>query len=298
MLHRAVVVVSACLSAHASAQLFGVTATGTVVRIDPATGAGTVIGASGFDCNAATGDSAGRILVGGGSGAAADQIIAIDPATAAGSVLLNTIGRPFGFGVRGMAMSASGLLYVVLSPASTTAIDTLATIDMTSGAYTVIGPTTRTDIQSLAFAPTGDLYAIGIFAGGTLYQINTTTGAATVIGGGSFAGDSQALEVLPDGTAVSCQANLRSVSLSTGATTLIGATGQTDIRGLAFIGAPPQCYANCDGSNGSPLLTANDFSCFLNSYVNGQSYADCDGIGGLTANDFQCFLAAYVNGCS
>jgi len=57
---------------------------------------------------------------------------------------------------------------------------------------------------------------------------------------------------------------------------------------------PAPCYADCDGVGG---LTANDFSCFLNSYVNGASYADCDGVGGLTANDFSCFLNRYVNGC-
>jgi agmatine/peptidylarginine deiminase len=61
---------------------------------------------------------------------------------------------------------------------------------------------------------------------------------------------------------------------------------------------PPACYANCDASSGAPLLTANDFACFLNAYAQGASYADCDGVGGLTANDFQCFLNAYANGCS
>jgi photosystem II stability/assembly factor-like uncharacterized protein len=57
------------------------------------------------------------------------------------------------------------------------------------------------------------------------------------------------------------------------------------------------CYANCDGSTGTQLLTANDFACFLNAYAAGQSYADCDGVGGLTANDFSCFLNAYAGGC-
>lgn len=297
MLRHALLSASAFLTAHASAQLFGITAAGTVVRIDTATGAGTVIGASGVDCNAATGDSLGRILVGGGASAAADQIWSIDPATGAGSVLLNTTGRPAGYGIRGMAMGPANALYVVLSQSSTSAIDTLASINMTTGVYTVIGPTNRADIQSLAFSPSGTLYAVGIIAGGSLYQLSTTTGAATTIGGGSFAGDDQALEFLPDGTALACRAGLRSVNLLTGATTLIGASGQTDIRGLAFIGAPA-CYANCDGSTASPLLTANDFSCFLNRFVSNDSYANCDGVGGLTANDFQCYLAAYVVGCS
>jgi hypothetical protein len=61
------------------------------------------------------------------------------------------------------------------------------------------------------------------------------------------------------------------------------------------------CYANCDGSTGAPLLTANDFQCFLNKYAAGNTYANCDGSTGnplLTANDFQCFLNKYAAGCS
>ncbi len=64
---------------------------------------------------------------------------------------------------------------------------------------------------------------------------------------------------------------------------------------------PAACYANCDNSTSSPVLTANDFQCFLNSYASGQSYANCDGstsVPILTANDFQCFLNAYAAGCS
>lgn len=33
----------------------------------------------------------------------------------------------------------------------------------------------------------------------------------------------------------------------------------------------PLCYANCDGSTGSPLLTANDFQCFINRFAGGCS---------------------------
>ncbi|MBX3377703.1 MAG: immunoglobulin domain-containing protein [Phycisphaeraceae bacterium] len=61
------------------------------------------------------------------------------------------------------------------------------------------------------------------------------------------------------------------------------------------------CYANCDGSTGAPLLTANDFQCFLNKFAAGDTYANCDGSTGsplLTANDFQCFLNKFAAGCS
>ncbi len=65
-----------------------------------------------------------------------------------------------------------------------------------------------------------------------------------------------------------------------------------------FAGSP--CYANCDGSAVSPLLTANDFQCFLNKFASGDVYANCDGSTGtpsLTANDFQCFLNTFAVGC-
>jgi hypothetical protein len=61
------------------------------------------------------------------------------------------------------------------------------------------------------------------------------------------------------------------------------------------------CYANCDGSTALPLLTANDFQCFLNLYAAGSSGANCDESTAnpiLTANDFQCFLNKYAAGCT
>ncbi|MBX3375801.1 MAG: hypothetical protein KF678_02205 [Phycisphaeraceae bacterium] len=70
------------------------------------------------------------------------------------------------------------------------------------------------------------------------------------------------------------------------------------VRGTVATGG---CYANCDGSTGNPLLTANDFQCFLNKYAANDTYANCDGSTGnplLTANDFQCFLNKYAAGCT
>ncbi len=64
---------------------------------------------------------------------------------------------------------------------------------------------------------------------------------------------------------------------------------------------PTPCYANCDGSTTAPLLTANDFQCFLNKFASGDTYANCDQSTAapvLTANDFQCFLNRFAAGCS
>ncbi len=61
------------------------------------------------------------------------------------------------------------------------------------------------------------------------------------------------------------------------------------------------CIANCDCSAAAPMLTANDFQCFLNKFALGDLYANCDQSTSapvLTANDFQCFLNAFASGCN
>jgi aminopeptidase N len=78
-----------------------------------------------------------------------------------------------------------------------------------------------------------------------------------------------------------------------------GLPGGSGVIGFTIQGPP--CYANCDGSTSAPVLTANDFACFLNAYAGGESYANCDGsttAPTLTANDFACFLNQYAGGCS
>lgn len=60
------------------------------------------------------------------------------------------------------------------------------------------------------------------------------------------------------------------------------------------------CYPNCDGSTADPILTVNDFQCFLNAFAAGSPYANCDGSSVppvLNINDFMCFLNAFASGC-
>jgi hypothetical protein len=78
-------------------------------------------------------------------------------------------------------------------------------------------------------------------------------------------------------------------------------TGEIGTPGSYTAPSCNACYANCDGSTASPLLTANDFACFINRYASNESDANCDGSAGsplLTANDFVCFINAYSVGCS
>jgi hypothetical protein len=300
-----VVVLAAGAQAAAQSTMYGITGGGDLVLIDRATGAGSFIGPIGFGAaNAGAADSQGRIFT---HNSSSDQLILVDPVTGAGSVYLNLTGRPVGYGIRGMAFDAQDQLYVALSQASTSVIDPLATIDMTTGAYTVVGQTARTDIQGLAFSPSGELYASG--AGGNLYLLNVVTAAATTIATGTLGGDGQALDFDGDGTFYATRNSLRTIDPVTGATIqVIGSTG-FDIRGTAIVGLTPPCYANCDGSTTTPILNVEDFSCFINEFAAAQGlppqqqlthYANCDGSSTppvLNVEDFTCFINAFAAGC-
>ncbi len=64
--------------------------------------------------------------------------------------------------------------------------------------------------------------------------------------------------------------------------------------------AAAACYANCTGNTDAPLLTASDFTCFLNKFRAGDTYANCTGNTDaplLTASDFTCFLQKFRAGC-
>jgi hypothetical protein len=62
----------------------------------------------------------------------------------------------------------------------------------------------------------------------------------------------------------------------------------------------PSCYANCDGSTGTPVLDVSDFVCFLSLFVATDPYANCDGSTTapmMNVLDFTCFLNAFAAGC-
>jgi hypothetical protein len=75
------------------------------------------------------------------------------------------------------------------------------------------------------------------------------------------------------------------------------------VQDLLIVPAPPPpgpCYANCDGSTTQPVLTINDFVCFINRFVANDPYANCDGSTAepvLNVLDFLCFLRAFGEGC-
>src|SRR5262245_10616045 len=88
-------------AAHAQTTLYALDTSGNLITLDKATGAGTVVGNTGFPgINAAASDSLGRIFT---ISSGSSQLVLVDAVTGAGSVFLNLTGRPAGYGVRGMA---------------------------------------------------------------------------------------------------------------------------------------------------------------------------------------------------
>jgi ligand-binding sensor domain-containing protein len=65
-------------------------------------------------------------------------------------------------------------------------------------------------------------------------------------------------------------------------------------------GGTPSCYGNCDGSTAAPVLNVADFTCFLQRFAAGDSWANCDGSTAtptLNVADFTCFLQRFAAGC-
>ncbi len=99
----------------------------------------------------------------------------------------------------------------------------------------------------------------------------------------------EALAISPDGTAI------------VGNGIYLGDPPNLLTRGFLVTGLNvPTCYADCDGSAATPVLSTGDFVCFLAKFRAGDAYANCDGSTGspaLTAADFVCFLGKFRAGC-
>lgn len=203
--------------------------------------------------NSAASDSSGRIFTIIGIPGGLGQLIEIDPATGAGSIALELPGCSSPMDVRGMAFDSGDRLFIVLDPVDSAAQDVLATIDTVTGACTEIGPMGLTGVQALAFDSADNLYCLDIFVPRGLCSVDKTTGRATKIGGDDAFFDTQALEFDADGTLFAARANLVRIDPLTGATAIVGATGFTDIRGLAFgpVVAPPVQIVQIDVSPGN-----------------------------------------------
>ncbi|MFN0100659.1 MAG: hypothetical protein ACKV2U_01075 [Bryobacteraceae bacterium] len=152
--------------------LYGLTFT-LFLRLNPDTGAGTVVGPTGFSANGLAVASDGRIYAGAGG-----QLITINPVTGAGTLVGNFGGGLVSSG--DLAFDSNDVLYGALM-SGTNGI--LARIDRTTGVATSIGSTGVSDMYGLAFCC---CRLLGASSGGALLDINAATGQATLVGKNSL----------------------------------------------------------------------------------------------------------------
>jgi hypothetical protein len=147
--------------------LYGITFA-QFLRLNPDTGTGVVVGATGFSANGLAVASDGTIYA-----AAGNQLIKIDPATGAGQVV-----GPFGGNLTSsgdLAFDSNDVLYGALNSGATVV---LAQVNRANGHAAPIGPTGFSTVYGLAFYCCR-LY--GITSAGELLDINVGSGKAAVI---------------------------------------------------------------------------------------------------------------------
>jgi hypothetical protein len=159
------------LTAGSDQFLYGVSeGSDTLMRIDPATGAGTTIGPLGVDASSVglTFDGDGNLWM---ATDAPTKLYRVDPVTGAATLTATAAtNRTYG-----LAASASGILYGLERSGGELV---LTTIDPWSGTFTSIGPLgTLPGDAGLDFDANGTLWAI--LTSGGLVTIDTATGVAT-----------------------------------------------------------------------------------------------------------------------
>lgn len=235
----------------AQADIIAIEFGGAVVDIDSSTGAATPVGPSGVNgaLNAMARDGGGTLYSAGATGLNNDtNLYTLDALTGLATDVANLSFGAEVVSVRGMAFSAADTLFAVNNGGgltSTGVTDNLFTVNTTTGVGTLIGATSGfMGIQGLAFSPLDMLFAWDVGAG--LLTIDPLTGVATDVNPavGSTA-NIQTLAFAPDGTLYGASNDLFTIALATGATTLVGSGGYTDVRGMEFLVNPipePQTY--------------------------------------------------------
>lgn len=164
-------------------------------------------------------------------------IYTIDTATG----VQTTLGNSGFSNVQSLAFSPTGVLYATTFGGGGSNMN-LLTINQTTGAGTIVAPITPTAgtntlnaATGLAFTSTGNAYLVGrdFNQTGSLYTLNTTTGAVTSLGS-TNAVQTQDMAIAPNGNAFAVNIGsagvagslttrgVRSLDLTTGNTTFLG----------------------------------------------------------------------------
>ncbi len=147
----------------------------------------------------------------------------------------------------------SGICYATLGNSGPDA-GSLITIDPSTGAGTLIGPTGifssfgAPGVPALAINSKGDLFITDISASSNLYQVDAATGAAVFVAStGLFVVNSLSFDNNDVLYAGNVEGNLYTINISTGSPTLIG-NMNINVRGLAFDPTNGSLWASDNGN--------------------------------------------------
>lgn len=189
------------------------------------------------------------------------------------------------FGALGLlaATSASAQLFGVgdFAPFQT---QSLYTIDLSTGAATLVGSTGLRDIADIAYdLPSSTMYALTV--GADLYTINTSTGAATFVAARAGTTPEGSLAFLLQTGQLFTTASdvLGNVSTSTAAFTSLGgaaSSSDTDISGLAF-DVPGRLFGYAKNGSGEDSLVRFDTATGASTRVGLTGITASASVGGL-----------------
>lgn len=228
MLAAATVAPIAASSAAGADDLLAVGTAGDIFTIDSHTGQGRLLDAARHypALNSLGKDALGVML-----SASGESLITIDEATGRTSLVAS---MPIN-DVRGLAFAPDGSLYAV-EDGGVALPDVLYIVDPASGEAQLIGAASHARIQGMAIDRTGRAFAWDTEAG--LLALDLATGATVDVNGlADGSRDVHSLTFAADGRLFGCRYYLFQIDPTTGARSLIGGGGYTDVRGIAFIGA-------------------------------------------------------------
>lgn len=252
-----VLLASSIAASGSRADLLGVTYDGSVVRIDPATGATAPVGVSGADLlNSMTIDGQGRYLTVSTSGPLPPQLYVVDPILGTASFL----NYPFLNDVRALACSPAGSVFAIDSVGGGVQ-DKLVELDLSVGVGNsaiarFVGYTSLVGIQGMTFAPDGTLYAWSVVNG--LITIDPVSGACVDLDGlQDGTSEIQALAFAPDGTLYGAYDALYVLDRFTGAWAPTATGTFADVRGIEWY--EPQathvyCHAKTNSQGCAPAI--------------------------------------------
>ena len=199
----------------------------------------------------------------------ARDLVSVDLTTATASVIgsLGPVGLP-----EGLAISPGGALFM------TNDGGTLYSVSATTGTATAIGSTGLGDVEGLAFNG-GTLLATDFVLGATsVYTIDPTTGAATLlVTTNPGEGIARALALMNPTTALIAAGSagsesLVSINLTTGATSVLGAIQSSDFVAAMATGPGGILYGLTGAGN--EVIINPDGSTTLVGNTGGQFYLD------------------------